>query len=187
MAKRKRKTKSQPEEHTHLSIRLETHEVRIEASLNGNLKMSRPLMFDDEDPVYEFHTGIELLGPSTYPPERAEETYQVQLYGDARRGRLDLTLKDVQARDEYLAPAYRTYRGEQIPIYEGPPGLATLSRRRAEKIWDAWVPVAPRVITDVLILLGGSRDLYLAIHERRSGRQRWIQSLSLQTNDPAEE
>jgi hypothetical protein len=39
----------------------------------------------------------------------------------------------------------------------------------------------------VVSLLSHGRDLFLALHERRSGRTRWIQGLSLQTNDPADE
>lgn len=90
-------------------------------------------------------------GKSTYPPERAGESYEVTIKGDPSH-RSRITLKDVHARSEHDVPLYRPYRGTQIPIYECPPGLSTLERR-----WHD-------------MLLGQSRQLYLCIHESKGNR-----------------
>ena len=43
------------------------------------------------------------------------------------------------------------------------------------------------MISDMLILLGQKRRLYLSIHERKAKRARWVYGIALQTTDPAEE
>jgi hypothetical protein len=39
----------------------------------------------------------------------------------------------------------------------------------------------------MLVLLNRSTPLYVALHERKEARDRWVQSLSLQTADPSAE
>ena len=93
----------------------------------------------------------------------------------------------MQLVDEYRAPRYREYRGKRVPIYAPPKGIATLDKIHGEPRWHSAIFVSPRFITDLLILLGHTRNLFVAIHERKLERQRWIQSVGLQTTDPAEE
>ena len=45
---------------------------------------------------------------------------------------------------------------------------------RGELLWTAWVSVAVRLVSDMLVLLGAKRDVYLAIDERKVGRVRWV-------------
>ena len=47
--------------------------------------------------------------------------------------------------------------------------------------------VLPDFVRDAMTLLGHDRPLYIALRERREQRRRWIERLSLQTGDPAEE
>jgi len=42
-------------------------------------------------------------------------------------------------------------------------------------------------VNDALVLLGQQATLFIALHERKAERTRWIQRISLQTTDPAEE
>jgi hypothetical protein len=46
---------------------------------------------------------------------------------------------------------------------------------------------APRFLNDALLLLGHGMNSFLAIHERKEKRSRWVQGVTLQTADPAEE
>jgi hypothetical protein len=63
----------------------------------------------------------------------------------------------------------------------------TLNKMRGEARWTGWLFTSTGFVRDMLVLLSHGRDVFLALHERRSGRTRWIQGLSLQTNDPADE
>jgi hypothetical protein len=188
MARRKRRRKKSEDEHTFLRIEVKKYEVRVETSLNLNLRGVRPLFARDDDLVYTFFSSLEITGVSTYPEERAGHCYEITVYGhETHSGDFALTLRDVQARDEHSAPLYRSYRGEEIPVYNCPPGIATIDRQHGATTWQAWVFVARRLASDMLVLLGQRRPLYLAIHERKTERQRWIVSLTLQATDPAED
>jgi hypothetical protein len=188
LAMPKKKPKRSDDEHTFLAIRVERYEVSTDASLNLDLKTSHPLFARDDDPVYTFVTSLEISGVSTYPESRAGERYEVRVRGEATHaGDFSLTLRDVQKRDEHGAPVYRSYHGEPLPVYQPPSGIALIERRRGTAIWDLWVAVAPRLVSDMLVLLAQSRPLFLSLHERKTGRQRWIESIGLQTTDPAEE
>ncbi len=102
-------------------------------------------------------------------------------------GDIRATLRDVQERDEYGSPKYRPHRGRQIPVYNPPPGMGLIEKVRGEPRWSAWLHVSPSFASDALGLLSNGRSLFLAIHERKKDRARWVQSVSLQTTDPAEE
>jgi hypothetical protein len=44
-----------------------------------------------------------------------------------------------------------------------------------------------RLVTDALVLLAKPETLFVALHEHKIDRARWIRRISLQTTDPAEE
>ena len=73
------------------------------------------------------------------------------------------------------------------PIYDPPKGIGLLNKIRGEPRWTAWLNVPPHFTGDALALLSNGKSLFLAIHERKRNRVCWVQSLSLQTIDPAEE
>ena len=60
-----------------------------------------------------------------------------------------------------------------------------MSRGGKELAWTAWINLAPRLVSDMLVLLGMGERLYLAVLESRQGRDRWIRQLALQTINPA--
>ncbi len=189
MLRKKNRRKKQEQEHTHLAVRVEHYEARVEGSVNHNIYAPQYAWdLDENEPLYTFETQLVISGLSTYPKERAGDTYELTIYGnDVPSQRLSRTLKDAQARDDNGSPKYREYRGERIPVYNPLPGIALLNKVRGEQHWTVWLHAAPQFLNNALILLGREKMLYLAIHERRVGRTRWAQGVSLQTTDPAEE
>jgi hypothetical protein len=124
----------------------------------------------------------------TDPSVRAGDTYDLTIYSEVRSdSAVYWTLKDVQVVDEDRVPRYRTYRGKNIPIYKPPNGIGSLEKERGEARWRGTIWAQPRYLSNLLILLGHHRQLYVAIHERKVERQRWIQSLAVQTSDPEDE
>jgi hypothetical protein len=178
--------KKASEEHTHLAIRVDGFDARAEVGLHIDLLSSRPVFATKDDFVFPASTRLILRGRSTYPEERAGDAYEITLWGEPS-ARARLTLKDIHVHDEHHVPLYRKYRGEDVPVYEVPSGLATLERRRADRVWQAWISDEPRLISDTLLLVKLERPLFLAIHEMMVERRRWIRSISLQTTDPSQD
>jgi hypothetical protein len=177
------------EEHTHIAIRVERYDADITASVNHSVHAAQYAWnLNDDDPVYEFTNQLRITGTATYPPLRAGNAYLLTLYGTAAPSHhLDAKLKDVQARDEHGSPQYRKYRGREIPVFVAPKGLGLLDKVRGETSWTGWIIATPRLVTDALVLLGKQETLFVALHERKIDRARWIQRVSLQTKDPSEE
>jgi hypothetical protein len=172
-----------------LAIRVERYEAEADASINHEIYYPQhAINLDDHDLVFRFIRRIVIFGRATYPEGRAGDAYELTIYGDDAPSRyLQATLEDFQARDEHRTSQYRTYRGREIPVYRTPNGLGLLQKERGEPRWTAWINVLSRLVNDMLTLLGSSRLLYIALQERRRGRDRWVKSISLQTNDPAGE
>lgn len=185
---RKRSRKVENDEHTHLTLRVESYDASATAGINFHV-FNPQLDPDDRDPLYEFNIHITVRAKSTYPDNRAGDTYELSIYSnDAPSAWITATLKDARAReDKYGSPKYREYRGKRIPVYSPPKGLVHLDKIRGEQRWTLWLPVPSRFASDLLTLLGYNRPLFVAVHEKKEGRSRWIQSVSLQTTDPTEE
>jgi len=189
VARRKKLPKKPEDEYTHLAIRVESYEAQADASINYNVyRPYHSLDLDERDPVYRFITYLTITGTSIYPETRAGDVYELKIYGDDAPSRyLNVTLDDAHVRDEHGVRQYRTYRGGSVPVYKAPRGFGLLQKDRGEKRWRAWVNALPRFVGDMLALLRADRELYIALQERRQGRDRWINSVSLQTTNPAEE
>ena len=125
-------------------------------------------------------------GVASYPAERTGEKYEVTFRArDSPVSRL--RLKDIHARDKHHLPVYRQYRGGRFAVYEAPYGLGTMQRRRSDGTWQAYLFVDGSLTTNMLILLGRDRGLFLSIHEMKAERVRWVRNISLQSTNPAEE
>jgi hypothetical protein len=163
----------------------------VEASVDVSLHLEHPhLAFHDtdDDPLFEHITQLVLIGTATYPSDRTGESFELTIRGDdSPSTRVGLKLRDMQLRDNNRVPQYREYRGQSLPIYRPVPGIASVSRAGKASPWTAWINLAPRLVSDMLTLLGVNGRLYLAIQECKRGRERWIRRLSLQTRDPASE
>ena len=186
----KTKRQRKPEEvHSQLAIRVERYEACVNASINHDVYAPQyAWRLNDDDPIYKFTAQLTITGVSMSPKGRAGDIYELTIYGDdAPSFRHNATLRDAQARDERGSPQYRAYRGRQIPVYDSPKGLGLLHKVRGEPRWTAGIFVPTRFLNDMLVLLSHGRNLFVAIHERRDDRTRWVQGIDLQTDDPAEE
>jgi hypothetical protein len=82
---------------------------------------------------------------------------------------------------------YRITRGLRVPVLNLPPGVTTIDRRRSDNVWAAAVFVEPRLVTDMLLILAGSRQTYLSLYEKKADRRRWVTNVTLQSSDPTAE
>lgn len=183
---RRRKHTSE-DEHTHLTIKVEHCEASVETRVEPGIYQPQYAWdLDDDAPLYRTAIQLTFAGVVTYPEGRAGEAFELTIYAsnsDLRRNKA--TVKDVQARDERGSLKFRSYSGRQIPVYNPPSGMGLIDK--VESSWIAWLHVSPLFTNDALVLVNSGRSLFLGIHERRSKRVRWIQGVSLQTTDPAEE
>lgn len=188
MPPKKKETQPKPT-YSRIGVKVEEYEARVEADINIYAKDPKyAIELDERDPVYKYVTRLKIVGTATYPEDRAGQRIQLDVYGDEAPSRhVFPTLKDLHERGEYGQPLYRKYRGVDLPVFRTPPGLGLLDKVRGEPLWTAWINVAARLVSDMLVLLGTKRDLYLAIDERKIGRTRWVDGVSLQTTDPAED
>ncbi|MDB4409293.1 hypothetical protein N9235_00560 [Gammaproteobacteria bacterium] len=181
-----RKTKKAQEEYTFLGLELTGYKAAVDAAINYEVKNLRNCFSDTR--IYRFDSSVEITGTCIYPDERALENYEISVYGrEESSGELDLTLKDCHVLDDDYTPKYRKIRGKEVPVYKIPKGLGLLNRIRGTKNWSGYAWVPPRTVSDMQVLLVGTRPLYLALHELKIGRHRWIDSLTVQTTNPAEE
>ncbi|MCB0636465.1 MAG: hypothetical protein KDC54_07590 [Lewinella sp.] len=191
MAPRKKKpsTRELIDQYTDLSVRVDAYDVSANASINNNIRSPESALYrDDEEPVYEFSTHLEISGTSIGPASRAGDTYDLSLYSENRPARgVNLPLKALQELDEHDSPVYRTYRGAPVPVYREPPGIALIKKDRGKPRWTVWVPALPHFVSDVLVLLGQDRQVYITLYERKVERRRWLQYLTFQTNNPLDE
>jgi len=184
----KKKSRKPKEEYAFIEANVIDYDVRSTASVNPDLRQSRPIFSRSDDLAFEFVTSIDITASCLEPADRSGDSLKITLYGSESSNReLTTTLADYQLIDKEGVRQWKTIRGEQHPVYVAPPGLSVLNKQRGERAWDAWLFVAPRFVSDVLVLLGHNKELFLYIHERKANRKRWIQSLSLQTTDPGEE
>jgi hypothetical protein len=49
------------------------------------------------------------------------------------------------------------------------------------------INIAPRLVNDMLVLPGTGRTVYLALHDYKEQRVRWVRRFGLQAIDPATE
>lgn len=183
-----RKRKKKEDAYAFIELQVTGFDVDVSVGLNSGLGEARPLYPRGNEFAYDFSTSLAISAECLYPPERKGDNYAITIFGKEHyANEFAMTLNDFHARDAHGALKYRTYRGRELPVYERPHGLAVSSRRRGTRIWDVWIPTAPRVASDMLTTLAGTDAVYVAIHERKIERTWWVQSLSLQTHDPSEE
>ncbi len=177
-------------EHSFIAIRVDRYDVGAEASINYQVEQPQYAFGDltDDEPVYKYVTHLKITGAATHPEERAGERYELMIYGDDSPTRnVHLKLRDVQVKNDYNSPQYREYRGRRIPVVNPIPGFTILNRDRGDGTWMSSINIAPRLVSDMIALLGTGRTVYLALHECKARRVRWVRRIGLQTIDPATE
>ena len=122
------------------------------------------------------------------PSERGGHEIFFGFFGDDQpSSRHDVIIKDVQAKGKYDEPQYRYFRGLQIPIYKPPKGLAIMHKTRGESEWSVWFRVPLHFVSNMVQLLGQKEELFVALHECKFERKRWVRSIELKTTNPDEE
>lgn len=187
-SKKRRRTKKKEPEYAFLAIAIDDYDVSMDARVNLSLRGGSRYLIDEDEPVYTFDTGLDITGICTYPDERAGDRYDISLRSSTTLPRdLRLKIKDMQKRDKEGFHVFKRYKDGHFPVYNEPHPLAYLEKVRGEPRWSLWIQVAPQMVSDSLALLSSGKAVYAALHERKENRQRRIQSLSVQTTDPAEE
>jgi hypothetical protein len=171
--------------HTFIAIRVDSYDVISGTGINSSV-LGRLLNLNRDDPMFESATRLEIRGAGTYPEERLDHKFDITIC-EEQPSRSSSRVKDFHVLDKHKVPRYRKNRGKHVPIYDFPLGLAVIERRRSDAAWSAWVAVEPKIVTNMLVMLGHALPRYLSIHEMKVERRRWIRSISLQTTDPATE
>jgi hypothetical protein len=168
---------------------VENYGAHVDAAINHNVYAPQYAWdLNDDDPVYSFTSNLRISGISVCPQDRRQEHYELTIYGDdAPSRKLAAKLRDVQVRDKYGSPLYRTYRGREIPVYDPPKGMGILEKVRGENRWTAWLNATPSFVSDARALLAVSKGLFMVIDEHRSQRTRWVRRVTLQTSNLQEE
>lgn len=179
-----KRNKSASVEYELLSIPLSRYGASIDASVNSYARNKHHHYSDPR--IYQFHSSVELEGTCDYPEERSGEAYVIGVHSwEIEEGMFEARLSDRHAKDEDGGLVYRRVRGEDVPVYDVPDGIGLIEKVRGEKRWSGFCWASPRTVSDMLTLLPKARPLYISIHERKVGRTRWINGLSLQTSHPA--
>ena len=181
-----RRRKREVEEHEQLALRLTGYSARVDASISYKVRDLRN--YDEDARVYAFESVVELQATATWPEERSGQQYSLTVYGrEPSPGEFSVTLAQCRARDEEGRLVFKKVHGNEIPKFEVPKGIGHLDRIRGTQGWTGWAWVSRRTVSDMLRLLSNVEPLYVAIHEFRLGRHRWIVGLTIQTTNPAEE
>ena len=183
MARKQRKV---TREYTLLGLEVCGFQAAADAGINYEVKNLRHCAPDEK--VFKFDSSLEMSCVCIYPDERAGDGYELSAHGyECQPGDFESTLDDYHVRDEDYQRKYRKVQGSEVPVYELPKGIGMLDRIRGTKDWRCWAWVSPQTVTDMLLLLTGVSPLYVALNEVKIGRQRWIDGLTLQTSNPAED
>ena len=167
-----------------LSIELVSYKASVDATINPDTRDKRDHHADPK--IYSFGSSVELEGICDYPDERSGQSYVISVHGwETEEGQFEARLSDRHTWDEDGEPVYRRIRGEEVPVYDVPDGIGFIEKVRGEKRWTGFCWVSPGTVSDMLALLPHVRPLYISIHERKIGRTRWINGLTLQMSHPA--
>lgn len=180
------RTKKPVEEYSLISIKVRDHKARVGASVNHKARDKR--YQHDELRVYQFDSYLEISGICTYPENLVGDRYQFTVYGDqSAEGDLNQRLSSYHVRGKNGDPKYRKSRGRYLPVYEISKGVGFIQKERGVNSWNGCIWVPNETVAMMLALLNTMGALFVELHERRIARSRWINSLTLQTTDPAYE
>jgi hypothetical protein len=182
-----KRRKQKQAEYVFIGVKVDEYSARAEAGVNFHLHGSLYPFDHEDEPIYSFETVLHISGICTDPEDRTGHRYDITLYGMPDVQRNNPRIKDLHGRGEHGSPKYRKVRGREEPVYAPAPPLAYINKIRGEDRWTSSLFVAPQMVTDSLIILSGQKPAYISIHEIKESRKRRVNSLSVQTNNPAEE
>lgn len=174
------------DEYAFIAIKVLQNEASAGAEININLRVSNNPYPSEQEPVFTSSSRLELLGTAIWPEDRVDDRYEITVSGK-KDGEKPSILKELRALDTDGHPIYTKRHGSDVPVYNVPPGIGMIERRRGTRLWNCWVHVPARAVSDMLRLVCSRRALYVSIHERKIDRHRWIVGFALQTNNPADD
>ena len=184
---RKKAQRRPKAEYAFPAVQVTRFDVRIGAGFSLQVLGEELNWCDPDTPVFEASRHLELTGVFLAPPDRKEHELRLHVYGErASAQRCRDRVVDYHVLDRHGNPKYRQRKGYQVPVYDLPNGMAVLSKRRGVPEWDMALFTDLSIVSDWLVMRG-IEPLYLALHELKVDRRRWIRSVDLQTTDPMEE
>ena len=112
----KRRKKKEPD-YAFIAIKVDDYSVRADAGINSSLLGSPRLIENEEEPVHEFETKLEISGLCTAPENRAGHRFEIHMYGAPDIDQRTPRIKDLHERNKEGEYCYRTYRGRECPVY----------------------------------------------------------------------
>lgn len=170
-------------------IRITDSQVMVEASINYNLKMSRPLFYNPEDLVYQSYPTVILTGECFYPKKLNGNTFTITLYGkEIHKGNLAAILDDFHKRGEYNTRVYKKYHGIEYPVMEeGPKGIGTYHKVRGEPCWESHMWLGREFVSDVLATLNLKQEMFIYLSKTTEKRTHWIHDFSVTSKNPLDD
>ena len=142
------------EEHSFITIVVNEYDVGLDGGINTDILGYRSGLTDREAPIYYFGSSVKLGGLCSYPEDRANHYYEVQLLcSPALSDRLSQKVKDLHKVDKSDMPIYRKYKNMSVPVYEKPFGLALVEKVRGKDAWSIWMQVDRQTISDALVIM----------------------------------
>jgi hypothetical protein len=170
-------------EYSFLTLEVNSFDVRIGSAINHKLRTRKAC--SPSIKVQEHHTVLDLTCNNIDPDNPLSDSYSFTIYGDAHPyPRLESTLEDCHEEDEEGFKKYRKQKGVEIPVYDIPKGLAVLSKLRGERHWSTALWLPRDIVSDMLVLLSGSKKVYAFVHLKHMDRDLWILGFDLQTSNP---
>jgi hypothetical protein len=174
---------SKQTEYSFLTLVVTNFDVRIGSVINHKLRTDRICSPDTK--ISAHHTVIGLTCNNIDTERPLSDAYSFTIYGDAHPyPRLESTLEDCHEEDEEGFKKYRKQKGVEIPIYDIPKGLAVLSKLRSERHWSTALWLPRDIVSDMLVLLSGSKKVYAFVHLKHVSGDLWILGFDLQTSNP---
>ena len=135
--------------------------------------------------IQEHHTAIDLACNNIDHESPLSDAYSFTIYGDTHPySKLESTLEDCHEEDEEGFKKYRKQKGKEIPVYDIPKGLAVLNKLRGERHWSTALWLPRDIVTDMLVLLNGSKQVFAFVHLKHVNRDLWVLGFDLQTSNP---
>lgn len=170
-------------EYSFLSLLVTDFHVRTGISLNHEVINAK--LLSPETTIYQQYSSIELHCRNIDPDYLTTDTYQFSLYGHPlEHSTPELTLANFHVKDDKGVETYRRVKGRDVPIYNVPKGINTLTKRRGSRHWSSALWLKPQIVSDMVTLLSSDKDLYVACHLTKIERVQWLIGFDMQTENP---
>jgi len=173
-------------EHSQITLRVKDFSIHAGGGINYEIHDHRYAF--DETRVYKFDNSIEIVSDCTWPEERIKDEFRVHIRGqDTGIFDFESTLSEHHVTDKNGCPKYRKRGKYEIPVYDPPDSIGMIEKVRGESVWqvNAWLPQS--VTSDLQRLVTTCPNVYIEIHEVKTGKRRALRSIQLSSKDPDSE